>query len=796
MEGNNIQVEMQNESGMIRDIHTKTESYMMGDSEKKTPPRYGQRKRGKSEKAKMAEIAAKEIERKKQDKCGNSTHTSCMLCKSNPHKTSVEDLVQCSKCNIVFHKECSELQDGSNFYCIECAKTLNWERLDEIVQVPTQAKLPRTANQIEQNRLRAISIRQKRQQERKKELDLRNQELLGQLQQLQIQCDPIQLKDFQDRLVNFDTDYNAEPKHQRKLKMVEDNHPSTREQMSPTDLTPSQLVAIDGLEEKELQTQNDVNNSIHLQEVVELEVITSDSHNVEKAEIKVDHDGVSNENSNPEENSLTVHEMETDLVDGISESLKDQHEIIDSVLPLSDEIEDYESDVSSGLHSSEDEENISLPPLVSFTNPSLIKRVQPSLDMTNGIMISTESNRCAETDTEVPGDLPKRCAPQHNIGITESLCEPHIVSPQSIPPVHESEFFSKNEETNEYHCKLCTATSKKIGGIKTHISRSHKVLKSLTYAPKVSCRKCNKEIKPAQQSEAGKCGQCKGMEHYRCSKTNKKYMKELKEGSLPFKCTRCCLPGMNVPNLDIRSTVVHTEPTNEAFIATHNNTNQPIDNADETIKNGDDLIIKKDEFQQLQEDNCVLTAKIKNLMDKEAQISMRMKLIAVDNTNLNSKVEELQKEISLLREQEVSYRNEKIQAVKQYADTQREFTALQLENEKAKEVALEVQKIMTAAIRDANLLSFEKDREIERLGKENEKLKAENRTYKELLSPDASHHRSILCQTINNAQKEEKCNAQKDARMPTHTVDDTGKVVSECEEILKINGTGDRAELS
>ena len=50
------------------------------------------------------------------------------------------------------------------------------------------------------------------------------------------------------------------------------------------------------------------------------------------------------------------------------------------------------------------------------------------------------------------------------------------------------------------------------------------------------------------------------------------------------------------------------------------------------------------------------------------------------------------------------------------------------------------------------MLSFEKDKEIERLEKDNEKWKAENRTYKELLSPDASYQRANLHKIQNRKE--------------------------------------------
>ena len=56
-------------------------------------------------------------------------------------------------------------------------------------------------------------------------------------------------------------------------------------------------------------------------------------------------------------------------------------------------------------------------------------------------------------------------------------------------------------------------------------------------------------------------------------------------------------------------------------------------------------------------------------------------------------------------------------------------------------------------MKDANFHTFNKDKEIEKLVKENERLKAENATYKELLSPEIVHQRSLKSREIATTAK-------------------------------------------
>ena len=91
---------------------------------------------------------------------------------------------------------------------------------------------------------------------------------------------------------------------------------------------------------------------------------------------------------------------------------------------------------------------------------------------------------------------------------------------------------------------------------------------------------------------------------------------------------------------------------------------------------------------------------------------------------------------------------EKAEILQETETLRKQLEALKVENSKTREVALEVQKVLTEAMKDANFHTFNKDKEIEKLVKENERLKAENSTYKELLSPAIVQQRALESREI------------------------------------------------
>ena len=251
------------------------------------------------------------------------------------------------------------------------------------------------------------------------------------------------------------------------------------------------------------------------------------------------------------------------------------------------------------------------------------------------------------------------------------------------------------------------------------------------------------------------------MEHYRCTPTGKKYREDYEKG-LPFKCIQCCVPGIQpIPNSDMRSTVLDQEGKDTEVIE------DPEPLTKETVENsklGSELnqlnyqpelvqkISRKADLSanEVKEHNIVLTKRIKELQEVEKQLKMRVQLLSVDNERLAALIDELDEQKKTLS---VCYNQVKDENLK----ITRELEGLSIENSKAKDVAIEMQNVMSKSIKEANYQVFEKDKEVEKLQKLNEKLSAENRSYKELLSPEATNERTRnfrdRCDNLRRSEK-------------------------------------------
>ena len=75
------------------------------------------------------------------------------------------------------------------------------------------------------------------------------------------------------------------------------------------------------------------------------------------------------------------------------------------------------------------------------------------------------------------------------------------------------------------------------------------------HQPQTRCKKCKVVIRV--DGDAGQCTVCHSKEHYRCTKVGKRLIKQYQDGTIPFKCAACCLPGIDLtPQTDIRTTLV------------------------------------------------------------------------------------------------------------------------------------------------------------------------------------------------------------------------------------------------
>ena len=141
----------------------------------------------------------------------------------------------------------------------------------------------------------------------------------------------------------------------------------------------------------------------------------------------------------------------------------------------------------------------------------------------------------------------------NGINILETLPTNASISPASIPASSEAEFFTVESDGKAFTCKSCQHTSASKGGVKNHITRTHKVQRTLMHPPKIFCKKCRKEVK--KKADAGQCSECSGFEHFRCTQTGKQH-KALYQNGLPFKCVLCCIPGINIlPDTSVRKLV-------------------------------------------------------------------------------------------------------------------------------------------------------------------------------------------------------------------------------------------------
>ena len=220
----------------------------MEDKENSQRKRYTRRTREKSEKGKEAEKEALEKRRKKKLKCtvktkppacSNGNEIPAIIQKepevvemssvSNRNGTPIEaeivgkkstvnsgneipviddqeePEIVCKECNQSLHNHDSvNSVTGEQYYCEECARKLPWDAVDDFeFGVPRNAKLWRSAAQIEKNRLRALHILETKRQlnceskaqltpkQQEEELNQRNEDLLTQLQELELQCTPL-----------------------------------------------------------------------------------------------------------------------------------------------------------------------------------------------------------------------------------------------------------------------------------------------------------------------------------------------------------------------------------------------------------------------------------------------------------------------------------------------------------------------------------------------------------------------------------------------------------------------------
>ena len=151
------------------------------------------------------------------------------------------------------------------------------------------------------------------------------------------------------------------------------------------------------------------------------------------------------------------------------------------------------------------------------------------------------------------------------------------------------------------------------------------------------CRKCKKQIH--DEKLAGRCGQCTGKEHYRCTRTGKENEAEYRKGTLSFKCTLCCAPGLwdAIPEEEEQEEseeVEETEITMASVLQENEGLKLKLVDYEENAKS----IIK--EAQGISCDNTELVKEV-NILSNEVQklrqelnkVRGNNKALAVENSN-------------------------------------------------------------------------------------------------------------------------------------------------------------------
>ena len=706
--------------------------------------RYERRDRTKSEKAKLAEESRAEV--RKEMKNNHGPH--CKVCNRSIKKS--QGTIPCAGCKKTIHLSCIEMKIDIRSYCRECTSAAI-EAPEGVVDVPKNALYRRTAAQIEENRQRALKILQTKNEEKQrkiqelvskeqlenqikeakvqdleKEVNQRNEKLLKQIRDLTIKCHPIKIpqqKGTDENPAAMDTN-NVNP-------TVEDNqqheiaHTSDDEQIEEvSDRAGGQTVggeeqtlnglagdSIAGISIDELITSIE---TIHEESKVTdpdaaveegCEVVDQSSYEESKQDTDLSRrrkpdieDCEDTAQSRDEEHTIT----EPDIIDFYKDM--DQSLLDDSEEDYSTEYEQSEYVSESESSSSEDEKDI------TYTMKQ--KDLQTSKNNVNNDEASGNMDIQSTEAEKGTGNLGSQSP-----NVTNDTFEKQSLaaSPvQNIPTKDESMYFTEDIENKVFCCKLCAHTSTTVGGVKTHITRSHKIQKTLVHPEKLKCKKCMKVI--TDKAAAAECINCKGMEHYRCTKTGRKHKDDYLNG-LPFKCVQCCVPGINLhPETDLRSTVIR-----KAEEDTDGNTNKEVCNG----KRDNDDKETGTELDQMKEDNIKLVAKINQLLEKEKETDQKTQSLCSTNNELRERIKNLEEQNRILS-------LSKTKNLERCTAAEKKVEVMTIENLKAQEIALEIQKIMTTTVKEANLEVFRKDTEIDKLLKQNERLKAENMTYREL----------------------------------------------------------------
>lgn len=355
--------------------------------------------------------------------------------------------------------------------------------------------------------------------------------------------------------------------------------------------------------------------------------------------------------------------------------------------------------------------------------------------------IETEPAATDESNPNSGIETEPAAADESNPNSDKKKSETELADDEGMKQSQFTKMTDKVTNEVEYQCSMCNKTSVSIGGIKNHISRTHKI--TVATKEKSVCCKCKNRIH--KDSDAGTCIQCNGKEHYRCTKTSKDSENEYKNGTLSFICTLCCAPGLWESSPDGIEIEDATEEGNKrkendeikASCKDKNNKEQEKQEEEEETEEGGE---RKSLEPHYYDDE------IKKYVKREEAIIREANKIATDNTKLVQEINVMDIEIKKLKQALSTVRgNNKLLAVEMNrlkAENQNTTAAnkkyqiekknIEMTHRKAQEIALNMKKKLSTTVKEAKDLIRTKNEEIGYLVKSNEKLRAENQSYLEI----------------------------------------------------------------
>ena len=708
------------------------------------------------EKTEKVQLNDQQLEEKKK-KCEKAT-INCKTCRCTITAEQVH--IKCTECNNSLHTGCVKLilnrssNQYSSIYCNECASKISWEEMEnqevnvsaQDVGVPTRARILRNAEQIEENRLRAVAILKSKHETGQlssmqpskalpteesdlvshtmKKMSPKNIELLGQIKEDRMECEQLRLGGAMDKKdeqqINQDASDTTLLEHLATQSQTEKAVRNEEEVMTTGSESLPALSTVQkqkSVSEDPVNCQNDISEELSKwngDNVEDGSKILFEDEEDQKSDEMVDSQA---RTALPASVSKLSELQESDTEWETEDETEEETEGEENNVPS-----DNDNSVSelNGLHTSH-----------QLTQPKSTHQIGDSEVVDNEI-IGIETNTDRDMDGKLMtcvenGDLNSASTTSKTENEDSELIskkpEEHASSETRInssePPNNisdeYSEFFTaiNNSEGKVFQCSKCSFESSSKGGIKNHLRGTHKELglgkEKKKNEQKDKCKKCSKFI---HTEGAGQCIVCGGKEHFACTKTGKEFENEFRNGLLSFYCAECCLPG---------------------FRGTHSNMNAHYYtcNCEDIESNGHD-------------DKCI------RLEEQNNKVLQENKALLMDKSVLVKEVTELRQQVMVLKKEKEDNES-KISLEKEQME--KKYKELEITYKKAKELSSYMQRASNDAIKDANMQNFKMEKEIHQLEKDKQRLTAENQTYENLLASQINQQRNIEKCTSKDANK-------------------------------------------